>query len=228
MPDAFRVEDLDGGIALVTFDLPDKKVNTLGQAVLRELAGLVGKLRSGPTCAACCSGAASRGSSSPGPTSTTWRCWPTSRPSRRPGAGRRPSDFQRPQPTAVSDRRADRRQLPGRRHRAGAVDGRPAGLCGGAYADRLARGQGRPDPRLGRHAAAAAAGRPEPGDRDDHLGRAGLRRRRPLRSAWSSTPSPPIGWSRRASGGSRTSRRAASGRSAASSSGSRWASTRTR
>ena len=44
MPDAFRVEDLDGGIALVTFDLPDKKVNTLGQAVLRELAGLVARL----------------------------------------------------------------------------------------------------------------------------------------------------------------------------------------
>src|SRR5579885_1966637 len=44
MPDAFRLEELDGGIALVTFDLPDKKVNTLGQAVLRELAGLMGKL----------------------------------------------------------------------------------------------------------------------------------------------------------------------------------------
>jgi 3-hydroxyacyl-CoA dehydrogenase/enoyl-CoA hydratase/3-hydroxybutyryl-CoA epimerase/3-hydroxyacyl-CoA dehydrogenase/enoyl-CoA hydratase/3-hydroxybutyryl-CoA epimerase/enoyl-CoA isomerase len=44
MADAFRLEELDGGIALVTFDLPDKKVNTLGQAVLRELAGLVGKL----------------------------------------------------------------------------------------------------------------------------------------------------------------------------------------
>src|SRR5262249_46271332 len=44
MPDAFRMEDLDGGIALVTFDLPDKKVNTLGQPVLRELAGLVAKL----------------------------------------------------------------------------------------------------------------------------------------------------------------------------------------
>jgi 3-hydroxyacyl-CoA dehydrogenase / enoyl-CoA hydratase / 3-hydroxybutyryl-CoA epimerase / enoyl-CoA isomerase len=44
MPDAFRMDELDGGIALVTFDLPDKKVNTLGQAVLRELAGLVAKL----------------------------------------------------------------------------------------------------------------------------------------------------------------------------------------
>ena len=85
MPDAFRVEELDGGIALVTFDLPDKKVNTLGQAVLRELAGLVAKLAQRTDLRACCSGAASRGSSSPGPTSTTWRCWPTSRPSRRPG-----------------------------------------------------------------------------------------------------------------------------------------------
>ncbi|MHB1557905.1 MAG: 3-hydroxyacyl-CoA dehydrogenase NAD-binding domain-containing protein [Isosphaeraceae bacterium] len=44
MSDAFRVEELDGKIALVTFDLPDKKVNTLGQAVLRELAGLVAGL----------------------------------------------------------------------------------------------------------------------------------------------------------------------------------------
>ncbi len=69
MPDAFRVEELDGGIALVTFDLPDKKVNTLGQAVLRELAGLVvDSSRARPTCAACCSGAASPASSSPGPT----------------------------------------------------------------------------------------------------------------------------------------------------------------
>jgi 3-hydroxyacyl-CoA dehydrogenase/enoyl-CoA hydratase/3-hydroxybutyryl-CoA epimerase/3-hydroxyacyl-CoA dehydrogenase/enoyl-CoA hydratase/3-hydroxybutyryl-CoA epimerase/enoyl-CoA isomerase len=44
MPDAFRLEELDGPIALITFDLPDKKVNTLGQAILRELAGLVAKL----------------------------------------------------------------------------------------------------------------------------------------------------------------------------------------
>jgi 3-hydroxyacyl-CoA dehydrogenase/enoyl-CoA hydratase/3-hydroxybutyryl-CoA epimerase/3-hydroxyacyl-CoA dehydrogenase/enoyl-CoA hydratase/3-hydroxybutyryl-CoA epimerase/enoyl-CoA isomerase len=44
MPDAFQVEEIDGGIALVTFDLPDKKVNTLGEAVLRELAGVAAKL----------------------------------------------------------------------------------------------------------------------------------------------------------------------------------------
>src|SRR5207248_4365925 len=44
MPNAFRVDELDGGIALVTFDVPDKKVNTLSQGVLRELAGLVGRL----------------------------------------------------------------------------------------------------------------------------------------------------------------------------------------
>ena len=44
MPDAFQVEELDGGIALVTFNVPDKKVNTLSQGALRELAGLVGQL----------------------------------------------------------------------------------------------------------------------------------------------------------------------------------------
>jgi len=38
---AFRIEELDGKIALVAFDLPDKKVNTLSQPVLEELAGLV-------------------------------------------------------------------------------------------------------------------------------------------------------------------------------------------
>src|SRR5947199_3502831 len=41
---AFRLEEIDNHVALVTFDLPDKKVNTLGQPVLMELAGLVGQL----------------------------------------------------------------------------------------------------------------------------------------------------------------------------------------
>ncbi|MBX6312684.1 MAG: enoyl-CoA hydratase/isomerase family protein [Isosphaeraceae bacterium] len=41
MANAFRFEELDGKVGLVTFDLPDKKVNTMGQAVLMELAGLV-------------------------------------------------------------------------------------------------------------------------------------------------------------------------------------------
>ena len=44
MANAFRIDELDGQIGLVTFDLPDKKVNTLSQAVLQELAGLVGQL----------------------------------------------------------------------------------------------------------------------------------------------------------------------------------------
>jgi 3-hydroxyacyl-CoA dehydrogenase/enoyl-CoA hydratase/3-hydroxybutyryl-CoA epimerase/3-hydroxyacyl-CoA dehydrogenase/enoyl-CoA hydratase/3-hydroxybutyryl-CoA epimerase/enoyl-CoA isomerase len=44
MSRAFQLEEIDGKIALVTFDLPDKKVNTLGQAVLMELAQLVGQL----------------------------------------------------------------------------------------------------------------------------------------------------------------------------------------
>jgi 3-hydroxyacyl-CoA dehydrogenase/enoyl-CoA hydratase/3-hydroxybutyryl-CoA epimerase/3-hydroxyacyl-CoA dehydrogenase/enoyl-CoA hydratase/3-hydroxybutyryl-CoA epimerase/enoyl-CoA isomerase len=44
MSRAFQLEEIDGQVALVTFDLPDKKVNTLGQAVLMELAELVGRL----------------------------------------------------------------------------------------------------------------------------------------------------------------------------------------
>ena len=44
MANAFRIDELDGKIGLVTFDLPDKKVNTLSQEVLKELAGLVGQL----------------------------------------------------------------------------------------------------------------------------------------------------------------------------------------
>jgi 3-hydroxyacyl-CoA dehydrogenase/enoyl-CoA hydratase/3-hydroxybutyryl-CoA epimerase/3-hydroxyacyl-CoA dehydrogenase/enoyl-CoA hydratase/3-hydroxybutyryl-CoA epimerase/enoyl-CoA isomerase len=41
MANAFRTEELDGAIALVTFDLPEKKVNTLGKPALQELAALV-------------------------------------------------------------------------------------------------------------------------------------------------------------------------------------------
>jgi 3-hydroxyacyl-CoA dehydrogenase / enoyl-CoA hydratase / 3-hydroxybutyryl-CoA epimerase / enoyl-CoA isomerase len=44
MASAFKLDELDGKIGLVTFDLPDKKVNTLSQGVLKELAGLVAQL----------------------------------------------------------------------------------------------------------------------------------------------------------------------------------------
>src|SRR5919202_6924686 len=44
MASALRLEELPDHVALVTFDLPEKKVNTLGQAVLMELIGLVGEL----------------------------------------------------------------------------------------------------------------------------------------------------------------------------------------
>ncbi len=44
MESAFRFEELDGRIGLVTFDLPGKKVNTLSREVLMELADLVAKL----------------------------------------------------------------------------------------------------------------------------------------------------------------------------------------
>jgi 3-hydroxyacyl-CoA dehydrogenase/enoyl-CoA hydratase/3-hydroxybutyryl-CoA epimerase/3-hydroxyacyl-CoA dehydrogenase/enoyl-CoA hydratase/3-hydroxybutyryl-CoA epimerase/enoyl-CoA isomerase len=44
MAQAFRLEELDNHVALLTLDLPEKKVNTLGRAVLQELTGLVGQL----------------------------------------------------------------------------------------------------------------------------------------------------------------------------------------
>ncbi|HEV3121270.1 MAG TPA: 3-hydroxyacyl-CoA dehydrogenase NAD-binding domain-containing protein, partial [Isosphaeraceae bacterium] len=44
MATAFRLEELDSKVALVTFDVPDKKVNTFSQNVLKELAVLVGNL----------------------------------------------------------------------------------------------------------------------------------------------------------------------------------------
>jgi len=44
MSGAFQLEERDGHIALLTFDLTDKKVNTLSQAVLSELAHWLGKL----------------------------------------------------------------------------------------------------------------------------------------------------------------------------------------
>jgi 3-hydroxyacyl-CoA dehydrogenase/enoyl-CoA hydratase/3-hydroxybutyryl-CoA epimerase/enoyl-CoA isomerase len=44
MPDAFQLEERDGQIALLTLNLPEKKVNTLSQAVLGELAKWIGQL----------------------------------------------------------------------------------------------------------------------------------------------------------------------------------------
>ncbi len=44
MANAFRLEERDDKIAVLTFDLPDKKVNTLGQAVLAELGGILRSL----------------------------------------------------------------------------------------------------------------------------------------------------------------------------------------
>lgn len=44
MPNVFKLEELPGPIALLTFDTPEKKVNTLSQAVQAELAQIVGQL----------------------------------------------------------------------------------------------------------------------------------------------------------------------------------------
>jgi 3-hydroxyacyl-CoA dehydrogenase/enoyl-CoA hydratase/3-hydroxybutyryl-CoA epimerase/enoyl-CoA isomerase len=44
MANAFRLEELEGKIGLLTFDLPGKSVNTFGQPVMQELSGLVKEL----------------------------------------------------------------------------------------------------------------------------------------------------------------------------------------
>ena len=44
MANAFQLEELEGQIGLVTFNVPDKKVNTLGREILQELAALAGRL----------------------------------------------------------------------------------------------------------------------------------------------------------------------------------------
>ncbi len=44
MSSVFHFEELDGQIGLLTFDLPDKKVNTLSEPVLEELGEYVGQL----------------------------------------------------------------------------------------------------------------------------------------------------------------------------------------
>ncbi|MGQ0634043.1 MAG: 3-hydroxyacyl-CoA dehydrogenase NAD-binding domain-containing protein [Planctomycetaceae bacterium] len=44
MPNVFRLKELPGPVAVLTFDTPDKKVNTFSRAVMAELADLVGRL----------------------------------------------------------------------------------------------------------------------------------------------------------------------------------------
>ncbi len=44
MANAFRLEELDGQIALLTFDVPEQSVNTFGQPVLAELSQVVDQL----------------------------------------------------------------------------------------------------------------------------------------------------------------------------------------
>jgi 3-hydroxyacyl-CoA dehydrogenase/enoyl-CoA hydratase/3-hydroxybutyryl-CoA epimerase/3-hydroxyacyl-CoA dehydrogenase/enoyl-CoA hydratase/3-hydroxybutyryl-CoA epimerase/enoyl-CoA isomerase len=44
MANAFQLDELDGRIGLVTFNVPEKKVNTLSREVLQELAALTGNL----------------------------------------------------------------------------------------------------------------------------------------------------------------------------------------
>ena len=46
MANVFELTELDGKIALLTFDAPDKKVNTFGRPVLLELSEIIDQLES--------------------------------------------------------------------------------------------------------------------------------------------------------------------------------------
>ena len=68
MANAFQLDELDGQIAQVTFNVPDKKVNTLSAArSCKSWPAWPPSSKSGPTCAGCCFAAPSRASSSPEP-----------------------------------------------------------------------------------------------------------------------------------------------------------------
>ena len=204
MSSAFQFEERGDGIGVLTLDLPDKKVNTLSQAVLAELGGHARR-----------PGGAGRPPRPPVPERQARPVHRRGRPQRagrprvrRQGAGRPGGRDGAPalragRPAAVPDRRPRRRQLHGGRDRADPGDGR---------ADRLSTCSqtkiALPETKIGiipgwgGHAATASPDRPER-DRDDLHRRADLRRGRPSNWAWRSTPSPPRSCSRRASGGSK-------------------------
>ena len=173
MASAFQLEELDRQVALVTFDLPGKKVNTLGRAVLKELTELLGRLEKRDDLR----GLLFRG---------------------KPGQFIAGADLNELGALAFVPReqvakgvefghmilgRIGRLPFPtvalidgpcmGGGHRAGPGDGRADRLDESADEDRAARGQGRPASGLGGDAAAASADRRPSGRRDDHLGRAG-------------------------------------------------------
>ena len=175
MPNAFQVDELDGGIALVTFNVPDKKVNTLSQGALRELAGLVGQLGKRTDLRGLLFRSGKPGQFVAGADLNDLAALAYITPEQATGAlAAGHQIFSGLSRLAIPDRRPDRRQLPGRRDRAGPVHGRPAGLHGAPHPDRPAGSEDRPDPGLGRDPAAASADRPESGHRDHHLGRARL------------------------------------------------------
>ncbi len=162
MANAFRLEELDGKIGVVTFDLPDKKVNTLSQAVLQELAGLVAQLEQRTDLRGLLFKSGKPGQFVAGADLNELAMMSYAKLEQVAGlTNDGPPALQSDQPAAVSDGRPDRRQLPGRRDRAGPDDGRAPGLDGAAHADQPAGSPDRHPARLGRHPAAAALDRPQ-------------------------------------------------------------------
>ena len=121
MANAFRMEELDGGIGLVTFDLPDKKVNTLSREVLQELAALVGQLEKRTDLRGLLLKSGKPGQFIAGADLNELAMLSYATQEQLTGHDRlRPPAFLADQPAAVSDGGPDRRRLPGRRNRAGA------------------------------------------------------------------------------------------------------------
>ena len=174
MSGAFSLEERDDKVAVLTFDLPGKKVNTLGRAVLvRAWRGREGaRDPDGPARLAVPQRQA-RPVHRRGRPDRAWRIGDGH--ARAGGRGHRAGDdaLRRVCEDAVPHRRAHRRRVHGGRHRVDPGDGCADRLRRAAHQDRLARGEDRAHPRLGRDAEAASPHRRGAGHRHDYHGRAG-------------------------------------------------------
>ena len=129
MANAFQLDELDGRIAQVTFDVADKKVNTLGREILQELAGLAAALEKRTDLRGLLLRSGKPGQFVAGADLNELAAM--SYATADQVAGLLASGhglFNRHQPAAVSHGGLDRRRLYGRRHGAGAGHGRAPGL----------------------------------------------------------------------------------------------------
>ena len=195
MGTAFRLEELDGKIGLLTFDLPGQSVNTFGQPVLQELENLLGELEKHSDLKGLLLKSGKPGQFIAGADLTSSACCVCPEGNARNGSGARPQSVHASQPPAVPTvSLINGNCMGGGTELSLAIDYRLA-------ADNtetkigLPEVESRPHPRLGRHAAFAAASSACITDPDDLLGRTGRGDAERPRSAWSSTRSLPNAWS---------------------------------